>query len=1773
MPTIADIKELAQANTPIVVFDLTFPDGTLKYFATHAVTFNTHVYEARVLTHNISGVQSMNETGLDLPPTAQFELADADTEMTQLQNTLGFKGAAVVATFFIMNVATQLPASSDSLVRFVGTCNAPQDMSENGSRGPSVTITAQNQLTAQRQQIPPDVLGRLCFHDYPVTAAQRLDGAVNRNSPNYGCGYSPDVTPLSSQPVGSLVAGIPAVTCNHSRQNCIINGMFYCDTATTLAANCSIGATSVSLTADIAPTGTDIVIGGNPDPTLGMGELVAITGKSGAGPYTYNFTPALKHAHSSGANVGRYTARFSGNEFVPISYLVKPYGGKSEQAAVANAQYGDAIPQPYGHVWVNAKITALRSDGNNQRLECVVSLGQIDSIVRVIVNGYELPRGAGQGGTGNTTSGWYDILTMGSRTGGFDLENFTDSAGNPQGDPYGSMAALSIVCPKAIASGPSYPQVRVELTGRQIEGFDGAGASTGWAYRTDPCLVFIDMLKMCRFPLSLIDTAYVTNTSSPVCDEVISTLDDFGQTVDDQRFHFAYVFDTQIPGANALQGIRNSARLYVNWVASKLQVHVENTIANEQPTKPTGSNATGTIAGGWPAYVFNESNILRVNGKSSFRRYFKEIPQTQTHISFNFFDQWNGYVQDTFNLNDTDEQQLAGFEVPASSLVFGCPAWDQSARVGAFMLAKSVAGNDFVELISSVKVSETQLGQIIAINYVKEGMTNFLYRIIKIEPSQNFRQSKITLQFHDDAWYADTYGGTSRAPIGKPWFDRGARAPWPVKGNVSPPVSGNVLDAAVYDTREIIPHVSAESVITNADGSITIQLTVTAAGPPMVCSPTVQPPIIDAQCTLFASGGALLAGAEYYAVASVDADGFRSHRSTTAVAIIPSGSVNRAEVTGISLPTNAASMVVYRGRTPQTMIGTAVATAATFMDDGSALGWSESPYDPFYDHTNLYWRNVDGPSLRVASTATNLSSSTTIGNTTKTWTVNQYTGSIVEIIRGTGAGQRRYVTSNTATTLTVPTWQVTPGVTSVFCIYSLATSATATTVTDSTQAYGTLTNKSIKVIDGTGRYQERRVVSNTGTQITIDAPWDTIPDTTSAFEIVDSSWNPGTIGTSVYGGTPLASSVQGLLNVPNVTNALIEFACVGADAQQQESMLSLGTYARYCVAGNNPMPAAGSVTGFSVSEVGIVGSDGTLASQLTATFTAPSPLGTFAGVELYIQGDGASGHYGANYSFIASGPASPITITLPASGESATITAFSYNTDGTLNTASGQAVSVVLNGQTSAPNSPTNLTESTGILMGGQVLLAWDANSTNKDLASFDIARRYDATTPTAADIIFTGQSAYQNPVTRKQTYIDTPGANAATARYYVRWVNSTGLVSSFTGPAAVTALAPDGSTDYGTTDAWYQWAAGLGNGGVGPFLLSMLIRSGSTIPAGNDVLGGIARFVVSNSTILKGGSPASPTTPINTTGIKTIHMRLYYENNTATVPSWGGGSTATLETSFPDDGSIPSISNPKIFDVHIENVVVTQVDFWFENYYGIGVVQSLKYSPFSVVPAADEPYTGFKAQSTSTTPASVPFTIAQAYGASRIKGNTSTNIRDSGSSSDVWQEKNPINLSASDGCVLEVNGSTANGDLFTTDSGAAYRLPIGTTGQILAVDTSQPGKMKWATGPATSVAANKVYAGPTSGGSATPTFRSLVSTDIPDLSAIYAALGGSPMFTAGIDVSGGIGADFIITTGNVTCGGTLRGATVHSDSGVVSFGPSSVASITIDHGIVTAIS
>lgn len=153
------------------------------------------------------------------------------------------------------------------------------------------------------------------------------------------------------------------------------------------------------------------------------------------------------------------------------------------------------------------------------------------------------------------------------------------------------------------------------------------------------------------------------------------------------------------------------------------------------------------------------------------------------------------------------------------------------------------------------------------------------------------------------------------------------------------------------------------------------------------------------------------------------------------------------------------------------------------------------------------------PSIDVLTdtgTATGSQSSTTLQDTSRAWTVNEWAYVLVKIVSGTGSGQYRVVASNTANTLTVNTaWSTTPDATSVYEVSGvcagLASAGAASTITQMAGAPAWAVNMwttyQVRILSGTGAGQVRTIASNTSTVLTTSTAWTTNPDTTSYFII------------------------------------------------------------------------------------------------------------------------------------------------------------------------------------------------------------------------------------------------------------------------------------------------------------------------------------------------------------------------------------------------------------------------------------------------------------------------------------------------------------------------------------------------------------------------------------------------------------------------------------------------------------------------------------------------
>ncbi len=933
-------KEIAAGDTPIFLFDLLLSDLMALHWSSRTIAWNGATYSGRIIKHNLFDTQLDSDTGIGGVPKVCFEVANADSVVSELQASTGFKGAIVTIRVVFVDVLSAA-VTSDPVLIFQGVANPPEQIREN-----SVRLSALNRMSMQRAVLPDVRVQRMCPWRFPATPAQRLvaiDGAERgRYSPLYRCGYSADQTGGT----GNMNGTVPYTSCANTRSDCEARGMFHSDSS------------------------------------------------------------------------GRSTGRFGGLEYVPASILVRGNGqaGYQLSAVIDNqARYNDSVPLIYGTQWHSPDVVFSRNDGNLTRMEVLLGMGEIQSILQVVVAGVEIP--AGQAGVNMTSTGWYNVVNWGSRN-GVQNGDFADGSGNPLGDPYGSMAYLSVVVPNRVTSGNSLPQIQVLMQGLKLYTFDTSGNFVNEVFSSNPAWVLLDVLMRSGWTLDELDKRSFAR-AAVYADQLISVTDPAGGTVQIPRFQCNFALKSRVSAGEVIRSIRNNSRMYlVQNGQGLIEVRVENTMALQQPAKPAGTNALSSYSGGWPAYEFDEASIARnKDGSSSVVLSCKAAADSPNRLSIEFQDSFNQYQQDSLSLADGDDQDLCKAEVALQYDAAGVSTFSQAARVLLLALNKSIEGNRYISFETSVKALGLLPGDLITVSYQKEGLTRVPFRITRVTPGASFRTAVITAQIHDDAWYSDSTDVLAGALGKQP--GQGTGLPSPLAG-------------VTADSSGILQLGFTEKEMTGTDGSPTVQLGVSFLTSSSQKG-TLAAPLLGFVPVVSASGGTLAAGtAFYYAISAVDSGGLEGAKSFV-VQAVTSGAGDQSSVSlgGISLPAGSTAFHVYRGTDPRALfrIASSVAPSSSYTDTGIAAQAVLSP-DAAFDHANLYWRWELLPETPVTGV-----SAGSLTHSGSAFQVNQFAGAVLRITSGPGAGQELQITSNTSDTIQFAgSWRVAPTSSSKFVV-------------------------------------------------------------------------------------------------------------------------------------------------------------------------------------------------------------------------------------------------------------------------------------------------------------------------------------------------------------------------------------------------------------------------------------------------------------------------------------------------------------------------------------------------------------------------------------------------------------------------------------------------------------------------------------------------------------------------------------------------------------------
>ena len=725
---------------------------------------------------------------------------------------------------------------------------------------------------------------------------------------------------------------------------------------------------------------------------------------------------------------GNPTRRFGGIEFVPPGILVRSHGerGRHLSEAVENeARYNDFVPLIYGTAWCSPLVVFARNDGNLTRMEALVGMGEIEGVLKVLVNDVEIP--AAQSNADMTGTGWYNLVSFGERTGGFNLD-FTDGAGEPLGDCYGSMAYLSVVVPSRVSDGRSLPRIRALVQGLKLPQYQADGTYLGKHFTNNPAWIILDILRRSGWGLEQIDLRSFA-TAAEYCAELIEARDLYGNVVQIPRFQCNLWLRRRLSAAELVRGIRLASRLLLTHGRSgRLELRCENSFALQQPEKPEGSNSREPLNGGWPAYEFGDgtagfSGILRrENGEPAIRVWSRSIAETPNRLTVEFQDAFNEYQQDSVSLVDVDDVLRTGQEVSASLPALGIANFNQAVRVVKFWLDKSVQGNTYVEFETSVKGFGLGPGDLITLTYLKEGFERTPFRVLKVAAGVNYGRAVITAQIHRDEWYGDEMMDGAG----------GGRGGLYTRGGLPRPLSGDELDAEGRPTFGIEERYQEEG-----DGGSTINLVVRFVAPRTPGFSRAERPLVSLAPRITGEGGTLRGGqALYYAISGVDENGAEGPLSFVVRAGLPDGGdTYQVTLTGLRFSPATVGFHVYRGPSPIQLwrIAENQPLSDAFTDTGLTYT-AVVPPDEHYDHANFYWRFELQPEYTA-----NVFGADRVGNTEARMPAGGYAGMVVRITRGRGAGQERTVVANDETTLVVtPEWQVVPDSSSQFVVAEAA---------------------------------------------------------------------------------------------------------------------------------------------------------------------------------------------------------------------------------------------------------------------------------------------------------------------------------------------------------------------------------------------------------------------------------------------------------------------------------------------------------------------------------------------------------------------------------------------------------------------------------------------------------------------------------------------------------------------------------------------------------------
>ena len=1185
-PTINDVKERAVGLCPLFLFDFAFRDGTTLSVCSHPVTYNSVTYDARVMDQQVEAIQALSPHGIDVPGAVQLTLADADKSLWAIEVAQGFRGARLQVTFGFYNFDDA--TWSEVIAPFLGRCGRPEVDDE------TLKVTAGFILNLEAKLLPSYPVQARCPKLFPASTAAKALAAVP-GSIYYPCGVT-DPTKLF---------------CTYDKAGCAANansarfgGFPYEVPPASSSREYTTGSWLINLVSDnnAAKYGDFVQFGygtawvdclvleSYPDANSTRGEAIVCEGR-----------PAAILKVTVNDEILPCAQDLDGNTFGVkdplMRYNVISTGDRD--GAVCNDAPFHGQGDPHGSVCTIEWCVYHNLTSTTPKVRALVRFGPVKKYLPIAsVTGGVVTFASGivnQDCAGNSP---YTVRIFGNSNGAlngsFGLTNWT---WRPPG---------TVTLAGTTASG----------TGGYVE-YSGSSSSYAWAVRDllgrvglelgDTYLdSFIDADQKFGTVVPYI-TSYVTNYASGVSYSVGDLVSYGGHSYQSTQdgnegnqpdispdwwqitpatpaitpvsgaiswhamFTISLVVRQRRSAADLLSGMLRGCNSHLarDLATGKVGLFARGTLAAQQPVLPDGSNYATAIAGGYVAYAFDESNIVRNGAKSSFSRLGVAGAGPPNVVTVPFSNEENDYSGDSAQVSEPNDVDLMGQEITASLAVDGCSALERAQRVGGAYLAEQLGGEVY-RLTSTAKTVKLMVGQIVAVSVAKWGYTLQPMRVLKIAPAANWSRCTIDLALHDDGWYAVDISQTAPATPGAARSGRTSRPPWAWQPNAVAPSSGDPLYGVTDLTFGMqLGYTGLEN------GDLTPVVTVTGVQP--VNAPSaLAAPVLAAQGSTASSGGSLVgSGAVYFvAVASRDSNGLPGPLSAACqVPVAQGGSTNTITAAVKYWDPNGSGYFVFAGHSPALLAstnaggyaGSPASVTVTALPERT-WGAPDAQVAGLVARPRLVWHGgVFGAAISgVATRAITIAGAG--------WTTNQWTGYDCTVVAKddlSAVGVLNFrVASNTGSVLTISSSSPDPnalgvGVNDVLLMLSKG-SVSGLTVTDANWA-NSLENgglgltaheekgRVLRVIAGTGRGYKYAIADNTSTAITVVGPWVVAPDATSRYIVEDAGDLPDRAQwTATPNGDP-AAGVELDLPVANYAGETVLIEVVAVDRNGVQS--------------------------------------------------------------------------------------------------------------------------------------------------------------------------------------------------------------------------------------------------------------------------------------------------------------------------------------------------------------------------------------------------------------------------------------------------------------------------------------------------------------------------------------------------------------------------------------------------------------------------------------------